>query len=227
MENSIAAAVRETYIQERRKFESRLTGVESEYGKGHIQKWDGTASKGFYGKIKPDKYGREFKPVWPKIAEFAFKNKVDPLFLIRSVFSNTRGVRPPEPGDMISRAALKLCQSDVSAEFLNQYLAKLEDVFINEVNTRNFFVVKKGWTGERLLRSILSDMTLPMTPLYRHCLASRLGFSDIKDHFLKDACLQYIRNREAYDGSFWKNILTSQLMDAADTEMVSVTEGRS
>lgn len=207
--------IRETYVRERRAFESRVSGVKSSYGLKPIPKWDGTEDSSGRA-IRSDKYGRNYKPIWPKIAAFAVKNGVDPLTLIKNRFLNTRGPTAPEPTDCMSQTALELCKHDqVSVDDLNKRLYQFQDIFQNEAEGRAHYIDKYGWTPEKVIDSVARDLTLPFNDLYRYYLASVNGIVDLAEKHRPNAVLEYARFIRGYSESLWSEIIPQELASEA------------
>ncbi len=211
--------IREVYITERRKFESRVSGMPSTYGSRHMPKWDGTEdfTPGSARRAISDRYGRTFKPIWPKIAEFAFKNNVDPFVLIQTRFMKQKGPRPPEPTDCMCKLALELCSTELSSvDELNHKLYLFQDVFKMEVENRSRYIQKYGWTTERVIHSVIGDLTLPFNNLYRHYLSSMSGLENLASVFKPGAVLEYLRERQGYVNSSWKQVISQEIVDEAN-----------
>lgn len=217
-EIALHTRIRETYVRERRAFESRLSGAPSGYGLGHMPKWDGTDDDrpGLNRKSKSDRFGRSFKPIWPKIAEFAFKHSVDPLLLVRNRFLNTRGPRPPEPTECMCQKALELCLADrVSPEELNSKLCLYQDIFQKEVEGKVNYVDKYGWTPQRVIDSVVRDLTLPFSSLYRYYLATVNGIGDVAEKHRSAAVLEYLRDMRSYSDSLWSQVIPADISSEA------------
>ena len=214
-DSRLYAQIRETYVRERRVFESRVRGVKSSYGLKPIPKWDGTEDN--LGRaVRADKYGRNYKPIWPKIASFASKHDVDPLVLIKNRFLNARGPRPPEPTDCMCQLALDLCKQDqISVDDLNKKLYQFQDIFQKEAEGRAHYIDKYGWTPEKVIDSVARDLTLPFSDLYRYYLASVNGIVDLAEKHRPDAILEYARFIRGYSESLWSSIIPSELANEA------------
>jgi hypothetical protein len=218
MSDSLHLVIRETYVNERRKFESRLSGRHSDYGFRHMPKWDGTedANPGSNRKLTTDRYGKTYKPIWPKIAAFALKHNVDPLLLIKTRFINTRGPRPPEPTDCMCQAALEACVSErTSVDDLNKRLYEFQDIFEKEVESKARYMVRFSWSPDDVFQSVILDLTLPLSCLYRYCLAVVNGFNDLASVNKPEAILEYLRDSKAYDESAWFELIPKQFANEA------------
>jgi len=211
-ENILHAQIRHTYVTSRRFFEARVSGVPSNYGHKHLPKWDGTED----ASAKRDRYGRNYSPVWPKLAVFAAKHNVDPMALIKNRFRHTRGPRPPEPPDCMCEDALSLCKDDiVSSDELNDSLTYFQDIFKKEVDERVRYIDKYGWTPEKVISSIIEDLTLQFSDLYRFYLASVNGFADVASKYRSNAVLEYARFSHGYAGSLWAGIIPEDVIQEA------------
>jgi len=222
-ENQLHQRVRQTYVSERRKFELRLTGRPSSYGISPMPKWDGTddVRPGSTRRGVQDRYGKNYKPIWPKIADFALKAGVDPIELIRTRFSTTRGPRPPEPTDCMSKSALDLCINDaVPVDELNQQLYEYFKSLEIEAENRSVYISRHGWTPEKVVISIVRDLTLPFSPLFRHHLAVVNGIDDMVQMTRSPALIEYLRQKKSYDKSLWKEIIPKDLVDEAELALV-------
>jgi len=222
-ETELHQRIRQTYVTERRKFESRLSGRPSSYGLSPIPKWDGTddVRPGSTRRPVQDKYGKSYKPIWPKIAQFAVKSGVDPIELIKTRFTNTRGPRAPEPTDCMSSAALDLCRKeDVPVDALNQQLYQYFKNLEVEAENRSVYISRYGWTPEKVIDSIVRDLTLPFSALFRHHLALVNGIDDVAQVTRSPAVIEYLRQKRSYDNSLWKEIIPKDIVDEAALSVV-------
>lgn len=211
------ALIRDTYVRERRNFEYRLSGVPSGYGSSHMPKWDGTGEfrAGASKRSAQDKYGRVYTPIWPRIADYAVKNGVDPFELIRARFKDTRGPTPPEPTDCMSIRALEACLREaVPVEELNKQLSDMYMLFMTELENRSIYMIKyTGWTPDLVAHSVITDLTIPFNPLYRYYLATLYGLTDKTVFYREAAVMEYVSNRKSLDKSSWVSILPKELMN--------------
>jgi hypothetical protein len=208
-------SIRQAYVQERRMFEYRISGTVSTYGDKLIPKWDGTDSG------VRDRYGRNYKPIWPRIAQFAFKAGVDPIELIRTRFRSARGPRPPEPTDCMSVAALELCRlDDTSVDDVNKSLYQMLEVFQTEVENRSVYIARYGWSAFQVIESVVKDLTLNFNPIYRFYLAKVNGLDHLASQHLNDAVVEYLRHSKAYDNSDWVKVLSPEIVNQARLSVV-------
>lgn len=91
---TMALEARRVYCMHMRNF-NKSKGKPSNYGQGKLVRYDGTSS----GRPRPgeavlSKDGKDYKPVWPKIAETVSSNRVTVLELIRAQFATVSGGAP-------------------------------------------------------------------------------------------------------------------------------------
>lgn len=207
--------IRQAYVTERRLFEYRVSGVISTYGNKPIPKWDGTDSG------VRDRYGRDYKPVWPKIAQFAFKAGVDPIELIKARFRGARGPRPPEPTDCMCKTALELCLvSDTPVDEVNRSLYQMVEAYQTEVENRSVYIERYGWTAFQVVESVIRDLTLNLNPIYRYYLAKVNGLDRLANQHMNDAIVEYLRHSKAYDNSDWAKLLQPEIVNQARLTVV-------
>lgn len=209
----LAELARSVYIQERRSFESRRSGMDSYYGERGLGRWDGTDTPG-----KRDRFGRNCKPVWPEIARFAARNAVDVAGLIRARFAYHTGRNPPEPPD---------CKTDMALSFLRQregtqgprLLIRLESERTKasvELLIRSRYVERFGWTPEQVVQSVIDDPTLDLSPLFRVILAGEHRLPDLVDAYFVLAVQQYQAARAYFDASPWAKLIPDTVRAEAD-----------
>jgi hypothetical protein len=187
MTDTLVHAVREVYVEERRRYESRRTGQPSHYGYKDIVRWDGGE----------DRYGRENKPAWPKIVAFAASAGVDPLRLIQATFQYATGLAPT-PDDCRSEKAVRAykARNSSSYEKISLYWKSQSDLVRRELVLRA--ARYKPDQEDELLLDVLWDGLLAVGPLMRFTLAHQKGLKSQGD-WLFPAVLEYVGNRETFD----------------------------
>ncbi len=161
----LADLARETYIFERQAFEKRRTGLTSHYQPS--AQWDGPTAG------KPDKFGRNCKRVWPSLAEFALRNGVQVDEMIRARFATWTGRQAPNPPDC------KTDQAILAVELRSAHLGASVQAALNTERTvaktemffRSGYVEKYGWKAEDVVESLVVDLTIGLSPLFRVILA--------------------------------------------------------
>lgn len=209
----LAELARSTYIQARRDFESRRTGMESYYGERGLGRWDGTDKPG-----KQDRFGRNCKPVWPEIARFAARNGADVTALIRARFAYHTGRNAPEPPDCKTEQALTFLRQ-LEASRGPQLVLRLESERMKtrtELLIRSRYIDSLGWTPERVVRSVIDDPTLDLSPLFRVILAGEHNLPHLVKAFFALAVQEYQAARRYFDASPWRDLIPDTVRTEAD-----------
>lgn len=204
IEEDQSQRIRSIYCDQRRMWEQRHLGS-SDFGGRHMARWDGGR----------DAHGRVHQPVWPRLAAFIRKNNLPPAEYIAFLFS-LRKVHPLLPDQMMSAASLQQYQErqvspSNSAENLDAALKmqilKARAELVHRM--RNDGVRKKlGWSQKDILTSVLTDDSLPLSALFRYCLAVSERLPDVAARLRGAAEGQYMRNPDAYDRA-WRRWLPS------------------
>ena len=152
-------------------------------------KWDG-------GK---DSRGRQYKPIWPKIARFMFEHRLDvsACLLLRFELA-TEKQYPPNPDDVATPRYLedyKAVSQETVADlgFMLNAEKELCLVEISEANASFSINGKPAWI------MVLGNDDLALSPLFRYCLASSEGLTDLVKKNEIEAILQYIVSTRGYD----------------------------
>lgn len=192
----LSQKIRSLYILARRRFDSANLGINSDYGSSpaHTARWDG----------KVDSRGFKHRNIWKKIAQFTLTHKIDPHYLISSVFHYWKSYRAPDPTVFISEVALK---------YVEQYKKDLpQDLKISVENEKlyalrkyNEIKVSTGKSSTEIWRIIVEDDDF-LSPIIKCCLAYQLGFNDLVDTLKDSAKMQYLTYKEEYDKALGENI---------------------
>ena len=207
---------RETYIRERQQFEKRRTGLESYYTPS--AQWDGAqAGRG-------DRFGRNTKPVWPSIVEFALRYDVPVDDLIRARFASWTGRQAPNPTDCKTEQAVTVAlrRAEQLGASVDSALATERGLARTEMFFRSGNIEKYGWKPEDVIESLVVDQTVGLSPLFRVIMATENGRPDLADMYLQGAVDQYLRARRFYDASGWGHLIPEVVRTAADRRSVLV-----
>ncbi len=213
---SYAILLREAYRVMRQQWSRQHNLCESDWGNHPIPRYDGGA----------DASGRNFKSVWVKLARFVVANGLNPDLYIRAQFRG-RIASPPEPTQLMSSGALSVYHQTTanrialcSARFLAQ-------------KTRYFLEVQALGAGRQVVRcsddqinlSVLGNLSLPLSALFRYCLGVRGEREIIIHRFRNEATIQYIGDQEAYD-QVWGTWIPDELRLASNQlkELVAAPE---
>lgn len=154
--------------------------------------WDGGTSR----------FGRQTKPIWPRVARFIIRHGLDPVAFIRSQFWHTPKDRPPQPTDLMSEAALEKWQ--VYERGIEKSLSSQLSYEITSIRSE-MLPLQEGlnWSHDRALKFALYNVkTVVASPLVRYCLAVEYGMDEVAEHFHDRALFQYAFQKDAYDAAW-------------------------
>lgn len=196
-----ADLIRSVYIQERRRREQSVTGLESRYN-SHVM-WDGGTHR-----------GKEYQSVWEKAAKFVLANKYDPVLLVEAQFRGS-AKNCPEPSQICSPLAIDrmLVYSEAHRNEMPSYLAHQKNVCHTAL--RSFFG-STDLSQEKIVAAVLVDRTLDMSALFRYCFAVHANVPHIADRFRDQAVMQYVRYPDDYD-AIWKEMIPEGFREHAAT----------
>lgn len=194
-----ANEIRQVYIRERSAYESMVNGREIHWtvpklydGKPDLKIEDADEGEGVVEKGSQN--------TWLDLARKFLAKKIDPEPYIRESFDKMVLGKPPEPRQLLSEAAI-------------EHWEKMKDKLEGEVETALTIQTRLAYSGITYLRPahtenqaytlVLRDEDLDLSPLFRYCLAVRLGrkepeFLTIAAGCRMGAVLQFMRYEEAY-----------------------------
>ncbi len=217
----LAAEARRVYIEERRAFEGRRTGVPSHYGDKPLPRWDGTVDDErpcIRSDRRRDAHGRTYKPVWPELVRFAVGHGADVAALVRARFAVATGHHAPEPPDCKTELALRAYeqrQANLGGKLATS-LSSQQMVARTELLIRSRRIDTMGWSPVQVLESVVDDPTLGLTPLFRAIFARENGQTDLFHRLLPGAVQAYHAARPHYDSSPWSPMIPPEVREGAD-----------
>jgi hypothetical protein len=189
-----SAKARQVYCHLMREHIRRYRGVDSDYGRRALPVYDG-------GRRPSD--GRRTEPVWPKLARFVLTHRLDLEKLLRLMFRMSQGGQAPPVNVCYSARALELYRQHAEED-----AGKRVDEVKIELRSQATLIQQSialrgayralGWTSEDIVRSVLDDPDLGITPLMRYCMAVREGYRDLADKYHGHAQEQYARDPLSY-----------------------------
>lgn len=201
----LAHKIRRMWAEERRRFDLRTSGVPSDWGNRHMNKWDG-------GKAKD---GKHYNPVWPKIAQLCIDEHLDPLLLVRAIFYH-RDQYPPEPNQAAGNTALDRYRMYTSPstqlEIQNSLLNALgcdRALSTAEVARQKHYYNRDDACAWRLT---LVSTTVNLSPLFRYCVAKNQQWDDLAEQFYSAAVKQYAQHPEIYN-DVWSEWIPATLKE--------------
>jgi hypothetical protein len=188
----LAAEVKRTYMEERRMFYIRTRGEEDNHSprENSVAYWDGGR----------DHRGVVHKSKWDTIVQFALKHKVDPIELIHASFEMCESNLAPLPNQITSTRALedlKKSRVEVLEDLKLQYASYTREAKQAFTLWRTYRPVIKP--DIEIWKEVVVSSALELSPLYRYCLASGLGLTQLAEFWANEATMSYIRAPDMYD----------------------------
>ena len=214
-----AELCRATYIRERTNFATLRPGSsKNKKVRAYTPhpKWDGGE----------DANGHQHKPYWPKMARFMLEHELDPEYCIHMQFGDRKRTDdPPFPSHI------------TSVNWLDRYQVESPEVLISEV--KDALQTEKAhcmWAialieddddaqGPELWREVLFDDTIPMSPLFRYCVAYRDKLHDVANEYEQSAMVQYSLARKAYEEG-WKGWIPEDFKDSVQMACQIIAKAR-
>ena len=190
----VADECRAIYIRERQLFQMMMNGDERQYIPN--KKWDGNDF--------PDSYDE--KSVWPKIASFTIEHQFDPAVCIWARFQHQKSMnnrRPPMPNQIALDKYVDMYKVAIeqSSEAIKQQLEFDREYLKKEL--RILRLDDAELSSKEACELVLLDETIPVSPLFRYCLAHQEGLDKVKEWFFDAACSQYRRFPNQYV-AYWE-----------------------
>jgi len=190
-EGELAARLRAAYIRERRLFEQRLTGRPSQYNSS--VHWDG--GRGKNGSVR--------QSIWPKVARFVQQYQLDPEAFIRHQFVLGEGQHVILPNQLYNADALRRHreQADLERKVLAAAFGSQQETLRKSVQAAQEMSDLAGYklSPRDLQLSVLLNESLPLSALFRYCLAYSEGLAKVAAIYKEAAARQYMRNSRTYD----------------------------
>lgn len=164
-------------------------------------KWDGGT----------DRFGRNYTPVWPRLARFFVEHQLEPLAYIRAQFWQAKKGRIPLPNALMSADAVatyELYRRQIAGDVAQQLQWELGSVRSEMLPVMQGL----GWSQERTLRwALTNERTVKASVLTRYCLAVEYGLVDIAESYHDGALFQYAFQKNAYDASWPEGVIPEAL----------------
>ena len=190
--DQLASDIRQLWVNAHRDWELRTTGTPSDWGHRFMTKWDGGVSED----------GRVHGSVWVKIALFVMANELDLEVLITAVFYKQL-YKPPYPNMAHGAAALERYRVYTSPgtqlELRNELIYALESQ--KQRATSDVLTKTKYYNLDDNIawRITIGSKSIPLTPLFRYCVAVNQQWSDIAEQYYPTARKQYKQRPKLYD----------------------------
>ncbi len=197
----LAIAIRQEYIRCRRRFESSRTGIASNWRPGPVL--DGSE----------DRLGNKHKPIWPQIAKCFCDNKINALDYINACFWNAK-FSPPTPKQLMAAKNLDWYQ-----ESQRMAAEEAETIFKSMCEFCKTEILRSPFKGpnKEAMTAVLLDDDLPLSALFRYCLAINEDVEIVAATYKAQAVLEYMRNPELYDAVWGDAWIPKRFRDEAET----------
>jgi len=158
-----------------------------------------------------DKWGRNHKPVWPKLADLLLKNEcLDAYGFMAFFFSN---------GNKYKKS--HLCKQETVDAYKQSKQVGREVVLSILENDTELFIAAcdkvKRWFPENSYEDVWKHVILAedfqISPLFRYCVAYKQEFYTEADTLMPAALMQYLKNPTAYE-QVWDMAIPQTLKDS-------------
>jgi len=203
---------RRVYCAFARKYFKTNKGIISDYGSKHLPHYDGTSTeKPKYGRAIVHKSGKDYKPVWPKIAKSADSNGLTVIELIRAQFDTSIGGMPSANschGTRAVKVALDIKPS-VIQEYSNLFNSYKKIIDVNVTTYGKVINSKEAYVDVVLLSKV------PDICKVNILLMMQLG-DLIPADTMFEAIEEYSLRPDIYDEAWGGALYSSFVKDAAN-----------
>lgn len=186
--------VRSEFVYAMQRWLMTRTGRPSDYGKRPLPRWDTRQISTSY---------------WMRIGRLCLDRRISPRRLVSALFHNWSSTRQPMPNMLLSDAVITAARdSDKTAikekrDELGLQFTQLAALVAERV--RLYALSEHDAT-----LAVLRNDTVPLSALFRYCVAVRLNERAIHRHYLRAAALQFRLNDEVLTEA-WKDLLTADM----------------
>lgn len=204
-----AALVRRIYIEERTRYEHRRHGAAGTY---HPPKdWDGRSAQYLEDGPRVQK-GR--RAVWEDLAETLLHHRIEPHAYMSAIFGDLSiNERPPNP-DVLRGEKCLARWDEIRAGKEKEVELSLRLETQRASQKMAYYQRVMSFTAKRAHRTTLVDDSLPLSPLFRYCVAYDMRYDDIAEHYFAQAVQQFMRYEDFYL-KHWKRILPKRFAEKA------------
>lgn len=217
---NLANLIRTVWIRERKRYEEQLTGKSSRYAQGdYLPQYDGGE----------DGAGRTHTTFWPKAARYFVMHNLNPRRWVRFALETFQAQGRRDRRRFATPHALV---SESLRKRYSEYTQELPERFRVELDSQSSTAMLRfrqrarskslGYTEDQALRSVLLDLSLPLSALFRYSAAETGGLPDVAERFFEPALMQYFFERDLYD-SAWAGYIPDSLRQAAAEAQKSFT----
>lgn len=205
--------VRALYVQERRLFEERQTGVRSRYGDRRMARWDGGVDS---------RTGRHYRMIWGRIFDYCVSHGYSVAEFIKAQFRDVKIV--PQPNQLYGQGATAryaaVC-SNRAADIteLRQSLELQQQKF--RVAVSHVQMLRRFSTDAACRQVLLYDNSL--SRLFRYSIGVQAGDRVVQEAMHDGALLMYLVRRSEYReawGDFIPAVLEQEAQGGIDRNEV-------
>lgn len=210
-----AQLIRDEYCRVRNRWHMEHEMKHTNWGARPIPKYDGGE----------DVHGRQHQNIWRKIAVFVIKHNLNPTRYVQAQF-NIRVSKPIEPTQLLTEYSLSLYEAQESIsekEIARLFEMQKEQVLVECDKLRPCRA--RGWSDKDITRAVLGNQLIPLSALFRYCIAKKEGYDDLAEEYKVEALTQYLAYPDAYD-RIWGEWIPSDFRSEARqlTDYVTVSE---
>ena len=194
LRKKIANRLRAAFIREYRRHQRAVTGKDSKYGSKAMPKWDGGR----------DDDGFFHTDVWLDIASHLTEMQcLSPERFVQAQFVIDPRVdkksRPPQPPMLLSEAAWnRFVEFNEDAE--NRLKNELKsECLVFQAHCQTVSTWFPNYEQKDLWRFVLKDLEVPLSALFRFCVAVSEDLGDVTDQFHELALQEYLQDSQGYD----------------------------
>ncbi len=159
---------------------------------------------------------RNCKPIWPKIALFVLKHKLDPERFVKAQFLKLGMKRAPTPNFLVGQKALDKYYAWPEFEEISEQ--EIKSALMSGTSIYNLQVEEiraiTGWPADKVNLSVLMDTTLGMSAIFRYCMACKVKQPKAARYYFRAAAWQYCREDKLYD-EFWGDFVPAKFKSQA------------
>lgn len=209
MSKDLAFRVREAYCREREVFEMKISPKPRGWRYHPGISWDGGV----------DRHGRKKSAIWPTLADRLQGAGIKDIEeYVRWVFAQSPLSTPPYPPALASAKYLKQFVETGAATYAREDIKRALEFqhrhFEQAVLIQQLAPYALGWSREAVYQSVLLDVSLPLSALFRYAVAKKLNLTRVMDVFREAARSQFQKYPDLYR-EIWSDLLSSQKQDVA------------
>ncbi len=185
-----AEIIRSEYCAARNKWHREHERKKTNWGATLLPKYDGGT----------DSSGREHQSLWRRAAVFVIQHRLNPGRFVRAQFA-IRLSKPIEPTQLLNVRAVELYEAQEqidSSEIARLFHMQKEQALV-EMDKLKPCRASRGWTDVDIRRSVIGNGMIPLSALFRYCIARKEGDDDLADAFYAEALIQFLSQPDDYE----------------------------